>query len=839
MRFIAALCLLLSAPAFAATYPPRLRWQTITTDHFHVHYHQGEEELARRAAGIAENAHARLTTLLGWTPADRTHLILADHVDLSNGSATPFPNNRTEIYVTAPGADPSSPLGYYDDWLNLVITHEYAHILHLDQARGFSGVMRRIFGRNIFLGFPNEWSPLWLIEGLATLVESEETSAGRLKGTYLDMVLRTAAVENRFATEGQASGFSPYWPTGNARYYYGAKFLSWLVATRGMDKLTRFINEYSSNVIPFRINATAEDVYGTEMADLWAQWSEEQQYLYKAERDRLAAEGLTDRRRLTTLGYETTNPILSPDGKRIAYAHRGPYERTTIRIRDVASGEDVATHRANIASPLSWSADGKSIAYSDLEFEGSFALLSDLYIWDIDGGTRRVTRGARLKDPAFTPDGKTLIAVENEAGRNRMVEVDVTSGAMRPLVTPTDLRQFAEPVVSHDGRRIAVAEWQDGSVNIVLYNRSGERVANLTPSFTRSVNASPRFSPDDRTVWFSSDVTGVPNLYAVPASGGEPRRLTNLYGGAFYPTSHDGRTFFYSDYSSDGFDLATFEATREYAVVPRVVPASRRPLGEAGGELKQTAYSPWSSLRPRWWFPIISSVTVNDEVEAVVGLVTSGGDVLGRHTYSATLTNRTNAILYSYDRFYPTFNILAARYDETFVTDVTDTTDRLIAQVAVPWRKFQWETVGSASLIRDHIDGDPVAGLFRGTLQGFRLGAYFNSAREYLFSVSPERGVTVSVDYERLTGDASLQTVRGDVRGYLSIPLARAPLGRHVLALRAAGGRNSGDFVFQRELEVGGEGLGELATLDLTDFPVRGYDSGTLRGSEAAIGSLE
>jgi hypothetical protein len=130
------LVLLALAPALyaASEFPPSYRWRTITTDHFLIHFHQGEEELAAHAATIAESAHRRLVPMLGWEPRERTHLILTDNVDASNGETTTFPNNRIEVFVSAPGADPSSEIEYYDDWLNLVITHEYTHVLHLDQA---------------------------------------------------------------------------------------------------------------------------------------------------------------------------------------------------------------------------------------------------------------------------------------------------------------------------------------------------------------------------------------------------------------------------------------------------------------------------------------------------------------------------------------------------------------------------------------------------------------------------------------------------------------------------------------------------------------------------------
>jgi dipeptidyl aminopeptidase/acylaminoacyl peptidase len=160
-------------------------------------------------------------------------------------------------------------------------------------------------------------------------------------------------------------------------------------------------------------------------------------------------------------------------GEEIAYVFAGPFGRRTIRVLEVASGRDIATHAVNTTSALSWSPDGRAIAYADLDFVGSFALLSDLYVWDIDRGARRITTGARLKAPAFTPDGRTLIAVENGAGRNRMVEVEVDpgSGATRAIVEPEGYRQFGEPAVSHDGTRIAVAEWNSGSTDIVVYSR--------------------------------------------------------------------------------------------------------------------------------------------------------------------------------------------------------------------------------------------------------------------------------------------------------------------------------------------------------------------------------
>ncbi|HEX8616075.1 MAG TPA: hypothetical protein VF911_00705 [Thermoanaerobaculia bacterium] len=882
-RTASALVLLALASAVqAASYPPEYRWRTITTENFRIHFHSGEEELAQRAAAIAERVHTRITPLLEYEPASRTDIVLSDHIDVSNGSATPFPSNRIEVYVSAPGADPSSPLEYYDNWLNLVITHEYAHILHLDQSRGLWAGLRKMFGRVPF-AFPNALSPLWITEGFATLVESEATDAGRLKGTFVDMVLRTAAVENRWPSPAQAGGLSPAWPGGSARYFFGSKFLGWVAQREGAEKIAEYFRDYAGNVIPLRVNASARAVFGESMDTLWRDWSNEQRAAYAAEVAAIGA--VTERRVLTDLGYETKYPAIAPDGKTLAYVHAGPTEWPSIRLRDVASGRDTRRVQVNSDSRLSWNAAGTQLAFSQLEYHRTFSLLSDVYVLDVaSGDVRRVTEGARLKDPAFTPDGGTVIAVQNRAGRNRLVEVNLTDGTVRPIVTPADFTQFSEPAVSRDGARIAVAEWRNGRVDIVLYDRTGTRIANLTESLPRSTNGSPQFSNDGAALLFSSDVTGVSNIYRVPAAGGVAERLTNLYGGAFFPSSIDDTTIYYSDYSSRGFDIAALSPARTYPIAPRTAPRSvmgAAPLvsdltaesATGGTDLPSTPYSPLRTVLPRWWFPLLEGATSEGGGERFgIGAMTSGSDVLGFHSYDVSLLVRGGdnvrhhadyTALYSYDRWYPTLTAYAAGYSDD-PTGVVFTragerfryeqrTDRLVAQATVPIRRYRWQASTSFGAIRDRIQSDlpfdvsnetlATAGIFAGTLQGLRGSLFFNTAREFGYSVSPENGITALASVENLAGafgsDASLQQYRGDLRGYRAVPFGRGATGRHVIAARVAAGRNTGDFVLQRELRVGGTGAGEFAGIETINFPVRGYSSGTLRGSDAALVSLE
>ena len=117
----------------------------------------------------------------------RTHVVLVDQADDPNGWATPVPYNLIEITAVPPtGAEAT---GNTSDWLRLVFTHEYAHVLHLDRSRGWAALARGVFGRAPFV-FPNLTLPLWHIEGLATFAESRGAEGRLAAGDFHAIVGR-------------------------------------------------------------------------------------------------------------------------------------------------------------------------------------------------------------------------------------------------------------------------------------------------------------------------------------------------------------------------------------------------------------------------------------------------------------------------------------------------------------------------------------------------------------------------------------------------------------------------------------------------------------------------
>src|SRR5688572_20024486 len=248
---------------------PNASWRQIETPNFTIIYEAGLDSLARHAAVRAEHEHALLAQTLFRAPGGKIDIVLADNLDLSNGSAQPFPNNRVTIWARPPVDELS--LQNYDDWLDLVISHELTHIFHLNPGGRFGRGLRRIFGRVPFPWpfFPVIGIPDWNVEGLATFVESRNTSAGRVRGSYHEMVVRTALLENAFPTIDRISSETPLWPGGFAAYIYGSLFMDYIARRYGDDAHTKLIGKMTGSQLPppWRMDGIAKSALGRSYTD--------------------------------------------------------------------------------------------------------------------------------------------------------------------------------------------------------------------------------------------------------------------------------------------------------------------------------------------------------------------------------------------------------------------------------------------------------------------------------------------------------------------------------------------------------------------------------------------
>jgi hypothetical protein len=868
LRLISLLLFVLAAaPLTAASrFDPALRFRSVATEHFIIYFHRGEERLAARLAQITEDVRRRLAPTLGVPRQGRTHVVLADQSELANGWASPLPYNTIVINAASPSG--SEFIGNTDDWLRLVFAHEYAHIVHLDRSRGWSQVVRGVFGR-MPLAMPNLFAPVWQIEGLATFAESNLTNAGRLNaGDFLALELEAARF-GVFEPVDRLNGGLTRWPGGHAAYAYGGGFLGYLASNYGADKLARLADNTTRRV-PFFTAGAFKEAYGYSFDHLWQE--------YRA--TMLGAVVRLDQRapnQITHHGFEVLGPRFLPPTcpgcpGEVIYSLRTPHGFPTLNAvaLDGSPPRQITTRYLGSTSGI-----GRNVVVFDQqELRRTVGLYSDLYSVDLESGdVTRLTNGKRLLDPDLSPDRHRIVAVREGLGRRDLVTLAAGGNEITVVVSEADT-QFNAPRWSPDGRSIAVERHRGGAhseVVIVSADTGAVRVIASAPD-TRWVT--PAWRPDGRAVIVAGAAAYVPfNLYEIGVEGPEltKRLLTNTTGGARWPdVSADGTTIVFVGYTVDGFDVFTTPYPLDPSggpepnvlLPPAVLPPAANPTVPAPADpagINARRYNPLATLMPTSWEPVIE--TDGDRLRLGAGI--AGNDVLAYHFYSAAATWRVDepphnggegppldwTLAYAYDRWIPTVFASASWETEFAGVSVSGASAPLVipvrsreleAGIMVPFRRVRISHQAIASLIRtdDHYQlvGEEVS-LPR---TAARVGWSTSSAKVFGFSISPERGVTVAATGESIlealgsTGSAS--TATGDLRAY--VPGAGA---HHVVAVRAAGGGSSGDRGARRVFLLGGASPAS-AVIDFDSDAIsllRGFEANAFAGNRVALINIE
>ncbi|MFT4975697.1 MAG: Tol biopolymer transport system component, partial [Myxococcota bacterium] len=539
--------LLLSATvAHAASYDPKLTWRTLQTEHFNITFHGGEEQLAQELGDLVEGIYDEMTAELAWAPRRRTEVVLVDNTDSANGYAMTLPVNTIVIYVTAPEA--GSTLSLYEDWADAIFTHEYVHILHLDTIEGLPRIARAVMGRIISV---NQISPGWIVEGQATFQETRHTNGGRGRSPYVDMIKRVTILADQFPPLGNMDGWQTDPPGGNLRYLFGQDFMQYVSDRTGEQVWTDWNHTYGGG-IPYLL--PGQRVFGERLVPLYEDWKADLTAQYQQQRDEITAAGLTPFELLSDGEDYCAAPTYSPDGQRLVWSCSDPHTGANIFL---ARGDGAAPEielAGRFATDFTWRSDSKAFAYSGRRVVNRFNLYSDVNLYTIGGPTVALTSGDRARDPTFSPDGSRLVVVTNAAQNNDLLQVTVDQ-RREPLTDNTDHTQYYSPRFSPDGRHMALAVWSDGRQDLWLYTAEGDAHRRLT--MDTAADLDPWFSADGRTLFFSSDRTGVFNIYAIDLEDEHLWQVTNVIGGAFRPVPSPSMTaLVFEYYDVNGANIA-------------------------------------------------------------------------------------------------------------------------------------------------------------------------------------------------------------------------------------------------------------------------------------------
>jgi hypothetical protein len=598
---IASVCLVAAVRAGAVT-DVSLKWQTLTTEHFRVHYHLGAEWTAQQTAQIAEEIYPHITGLYGYEPGV-VDFIIKDTEDYANGAAY-FYDNKVEIWAT----NLEFGLRGTTQWLRNVITHEYTHIVSIQAAMKMPRRIPALYFQmisfedekrpDVLTGYPDgivsypivgAVIPMWWAEGVAQYMSpGKQTDCW---DTHRDMILRCAVLEDRMLSYDEM-GFFGHGSLGNEQVYdHGYGLVRYIAQEYGSESIGKISGQMGK---PWRlsIDGALEKVTGKDGNDLYADWQ-----LYLRERaDRLLAgvrHNWREGTRFDIKGSFTTAPSFSPDGEKVVFLSNegSEYARTTLYIAD-RDGGNREKLKAGVSSRPVFSADGKRIVYARHRRTNAYnAMKSDVHTYDLETKKEtRLTNKRRVSQPSFSPDGSRIVCLLNSDGTRRIAVMDSDGGGLRVLLERGQGTQFYGPQYSPQGDRILFGIFEKGTRHIASIDTSGGDFTWVLRTHNDERDA--RWLSDGSGIVFASDRAGVFNIYTLDFASGRFDQLTNVVGGAFYPdiSPADGGLI-YSGYSGTGYNVSAVESAASPVATLDLAAMSDRALGELDdcAELKTTA----------------------------------------------------------------------------------------------------------------------------------------------------------------------------------------------------------------------------------------------------------
>jgi hypothetical protein len=587
---------------------PELVWKTIETPHFFVHYHDGAERTGRTVAKIAEDIYEPVTSLYDHKPTEKVSFVIRDYDDISNGAAYFF-DNKIELY--APSMD--YELRGTHNWLRNVVTHEFTHIVQVQTSMKFGRRMPAIYLQwlgyeaerrpDVLYGYPNVivsypvsgfLVPAWFAEGVAQYNRNDLRYD--FWDSHRDMILRSYALDGNMLTWEEMGVFGKTSLGNESSYNSGFAFVSYIARKYGETALAE-ISRNLSTLTEVSIDGAIRRAVGKSGGDVYEEWRSEVRNDYRERVSRIRTniregepvkfdstgavvdpgelqktESMIARdefprspggqsypccRFNDMTGFANLYPAYSPGGKKFAYvsAKGGDYwGLSSLYVYDLVTGKE-ALVRPGVATSAAWSPDGNSIFYAKHTRDNPHWYLQfDIYRFDFASGKEtRITHGRRALQPSVSPDGKTLAYVVNADGTTNLAVADVGGANERVITRYTEGEQVYNPKWSPSGDRLIF----DYSM------KDGRSIAEIRPDgsglrFIIQGNGDSRtgvFTPDGSRIVFSSDRTGIFNLYSYDVSSGSIAQVTNVLGGAFCPAVNASGDIIYSAYTSGGYKI--------------------------------------------------------------------------------------------------------------------------------------------------------------------------------------------------------------------------------------------------------------------------------------------
>ena len=515
---------------------PDVRWNSLETDHFFIHWPESKrspddphwfttEFTAGQLARIAEDAYPKICSQFSYFPKEKVHVVVYDQDNGWEGNGFAIAEYDWTGFAARWG--PTFRQRGRAEFLEDVFVHEFAHIVslksYLPWSEGSTGF--QVGGLVEDEEWLNRWgfspkprlnsdvgfdltmtahAPFWWAEGGAEYWS--EQAGTNIWGTSRDAFLRMTVAEDRvlspeeWTTRIDKSGFE-----GERGYNHGYAFGRWMHEAVGEHAMTNMATA-SGKRWHWSWDTVVEEATGRTMSDLYAAWRSHLDSEYGGQIAKIQANPVVAGRELA---------LTEPDWEK----KDASWDRLSKRERNEVMDGNTAYQEMSRYSP-----DGSFVAWFDQGLvvrkikPDEWGAIGGNYVEDGDRdalkrwGQATVSEGwATYSRVAWSPDSRSLIAVGPEdftraSGLGRFA----MDNGLRVNTDGYNWSQLVRGDIDESGKRLQV-NWSP------------------IPNTLRAVEAA--WSPVDEKIAFARYGDGTHNLWMVNEDGSEPQKLSDFSDG--------------------------------------------------------------------------------------------------------------------------------------------------------------------------------------------------------------------------------------------------------------------------------------------------------------------
>ena len=538
-----------------------------------LYFDPSETYLVPRVIQTYHDSLDRQRSILGYTPADKTTILLTDFADSGNAGAGAVPSNTLTVDI-APipfTFETSQPA----ERMYTIMNHEMVHIATMDKAAAADNRYRRFFGGKVlatsehpetlvyqYLTAPRILSPRWFLEGIAVFQETWMAGGlGRSQGGYDEMVFRSKVRDDARIYDPLglvAEGVKVDFQVGANAYLYGERFMSYIAYTYTPEKLVEWVARTDGSRRSYQ--KEFERVFGTPLEAAWQDWIDFERGFQ--------ARNLAAIRQFPTTPYEELSDGALGSVSRTFYdadrhsliagvrypgvvAHIGEYSLDDRRMRRL---QDIKVPTLYNVASVAYDADSATVFYTADNYAYRDVMAVDL----ATGKARMLLRDARIGELALNRADRSLWGVRTLNGFAALVRIPWPYEEWN-LVRSLPYGEVAYDLdISPDGSLLSGSFGNvEGEQTLKVFATDAlldgrfEPVSSL--QFGLAAPESFVFSPDGRYLFGSAYYTGVSNIFRFDHASGEFEAVSNTETGFFRPVPISNDELIVFHYTGDGF----------------------------------------------------------------------------------------------------------------------------------------------------------------------------------------------------------------------------------------------------------------------------------------------